>query len=303
MSGTHKMFLFSGMLFLAFGFAAHTAGAAIKDSDADGLADEAEANMYHTDTQAFDTDEDSRGDGDEVLDGTDPLDPESSRIAQLSSSDPGIVGNPAQFAWYLGRASGFFALVLLFGVAVLGLVLGSCVLKGEAARDFLFEAYRVLVWLAAAAIALRFGSFIFDGYLHFSVVETLLPFTLSREFTTPLGFDVGKAATPGIIAFYLMVIVALVTEFRGKFSAKVWQGARAAAFLAFFLFVLHQFMFGIESREWWMRAIYSASVSIVLLLALARIIFCAIAPRRRVRQQPPAATPAETTPGDRPLIS
>jgi len=73
----------------------------------------------------FDTDNDGRGDGDEILDRTDPLDMESSYIAALSQPDPGIWGNPNKWAWYLGRASGILAFILLTGVVSFGLIISS----------------------------------------------------------------------------------------------------------------------------------------------------------------------------------
>jgi uncharacterized protein YkwD len=48
------------------------------DSDGDGLLDDDETNFYGTDPNAFDTDGDGVGDGQEVFNGTDPLDPSSS---------------------------------------------------------------------------------------------------------------------------------------------------------------------------------------------------------------------------------
>ncbi|MGN6485173.1 MAG: hypothetical protein ACTHMX_12315, partial [Thermomicrobiales bacterium] len=47
------------------------------DSDGDGLYDDDETNVYHTDPNNADTDGDGYDDGQEVYDGTDPLDPNS----------------------------------------------------------------------------------------------------------------------------------------------------------------------------------------------------------------------------------
>ena len=56
-------------------------GADRKDSDSDGLYDDDETNVYGTDPSNPDTDGDGVGDGQEVEDGTNPLDPSSSNGA------------------------------------------------------------------------------------------------------------------------------------------------------------------------------------------------------------------------------
>ena len=51
--------------------------AGLPDSDADGLSDDDETNVYGTDPNDADTDDDGLSDGDEVALGTDPLDPDT----------------------------------------------------------------------------------------------------------------------------------------------------------------------------------------------------------------------------------
>ena len=55
----------------------YSGGTSQTDSDGDGLYDSDETNVYHTDPTNADTDGDGYDDGQEVYDGTDPLDPNS----------------------------------------------------------------------------------------------------------------------------------------------------------------------------------------------------------------------------------
>lgn len=74
MFGNHRYLsytLFSIGVCLA-GFS--TTHAALKDSDVDGLTDEAEARVYRTDPENHDTDNDGFDDGYEITDHTNPLD-------------------------------------------------------------------------------------------------------------------------------------------------------------------------------------------------------------------------------------
>lgn len=294
MNGKHKIFTLLFAILFVLGFSAHFAQAAIKDSDVDGLSDDAETGQYQTDPQVFDTDNDGRGDGDEILDGTDPLDAESSRIAELSAPDPGILGNPKQFAWYLGRASGIFAFILLTGGIVFGLVISSRAFIKIVPGALAYEVHRFIAWLALATVVLHFSSFFFDDFLRLRVVEALVPFILSRELKTTLGFDVGITAAFGIIAFYLMIILILTSEFRAKISLKVWRRIHYVSFLTYILFVLHGFMSGTDSNEWWMQVIYSLSVGIVLLLILIRIVSRTVLSKWRVWKSSKMKTGADT---------
>jgi hypothetical protein len=84
------------------------ARAEIKDSDADGISDDAEINVYHTDPHQYDTDGDGVGDGSEVLDGTNPLDSKSSILAGIPGSQGGIFSGNTPF-WYSGLAANIVA--------------------------------------------------------------------------------------------------------------------------------------------------------------------------------------------------
>jgi DMSO/TMAO reductase YedYZ heme-binding membrane subunit len=104
------------------------------------------------------------------------------------------------------------------------------------------------------------------------VVEALVPFILSRSFQTTLGFNMGFTVALGIIAFYGMVILIFTSQFRSKMSPKVWRGIHYLSSISYLLFVAHGFMTGTDSPQWWMRALYATSISIVFFLVLIRVL-------------------------------
>ena len=57
-----------------------SAQAVIVDTDQDGLSDSAEMQVYSTDPRQADTDTDGIPDGQEIIDGTNPADPQDSKI-------------------------------------------------------------------------------------------------------------------------------------------------------------------------------------------------------------------------------
>ena len=64
------------------------ATAALKDSDADGVTDQAESETYFTDPLNPDTDQDNVPDGDEILHHSDPLSKEANPLQAIEQSFP-----------------------------------------------------------------------------------------------------------------------------------------------------------------------------------------------------------------------
>lgn len=272
MNGKHKILaLFFGIL-LILPFQYKVAFGALKDTDVDGLTDEAEMTVYHTDPNVSDTDGDGTSDGQEVLDGTDPLDKGSSSLQALSKEDPGLLGSSEKFAWYLGRASGILAFILLTGTVVFGLVISSRAFNKLIPGTVSYETHRFISFLALAVVVLHFSSFFFDAFMKMQVVEALVPFVLTRPFKTTLGFDMGFSTTLGILAFYCIMILVFTSEFRSKMKPKVWRTIHYISAVSYFLFVLHGFMSGTDSGTWWMRMLYSISLGLVFILVLTRIL-------------------------------
>lgn len=285
MNGKNKLGILFFVFLFAFCFSTRYAQAAIKDTDADGLSDDAEINIYHTDPLVFDTDGDGVGDGQEILDGTDPLNKDSFLSATLVKQDPGLLGSPEKFAWYLGRASGILAFILLSGVVIFGLIMSSRAFNKLVPGATVYETHRFISWLALGTVVLHFSSFFFDNFMRLKVVEVLVPFIMSRDFQTALGFNMGFSVALGVIAFYIMLTLIFTSQFRAKMSPKVWRAIHYISAIGYLLFVLHGFTAGTDSREWWMRALYATSVSMVAGLILVRIISRNILPSFRAWRQ------------------
>lgn len=87
MFGNHNLgvFFVSLALFVSIASGTH---AALKDSDTDGITDEAESATYGTDPWNRDTDKDGFDDGYEVVNGADPQDAKSMPFVGQDESSP-----------------------------------------------------------------------------------------------------------------------------------------------------------------------------------------------------------------------
>ncbi|MBP6929580.1 MAG: hypothetical protein KBB77_01455 [Candidatus Moranbacteria bacterium] len=111
---TNKLFWL--MTFIAGTLATGSAQAAVKDSDADGLTDQAETDTYHTDPHNADTDGDNFSDTDEVLAHSNPLEAQSIPERPLLQTE-----DEAPLPWNIVWISslGGLALIVLYTVVAI----------------------------------------------------------------------------------------------------------------------------------------------------------------------------------------
>lgn len=292
MRNSHRLRISLFVAFLACAMSlwrAEAVSAAVKDTDADGLTDQGETQIYHTDPNQADSDGDGVSDGQEIQNGTNPLDPSDSvpQVKGATEISAGILGSPEKFPWYFARAAGILAFILLTTSTAFGLIISSRAFMRFLPGVDAFEFHRSLSFSSIVAVILHFGSLFFDRAFGMTVPEALVPFFYSRTgIISSAGFELRIPLAFGVIAFYLIIVLVLTAEFRTNMAPKAWRIVHYASFAAYPLFVMHGYMSGTDSKEGWMRAIYLISVAFVALLVLVRIVSRTIMPVvRRLRSE------------------
>lgn len=264
--------------------------AAVKDTDLDSLTDIAEQQVYMTDPQNPDTDGDGISDGQEIIDGTNPLDKFNSRPLQISGEMQSVLPKVESLPWYIGRASGIFAFILLTVVVVNGLLISTRLVSQYIPPPLNYEMHRFFAWLSLFAIVGHIAAFTFDPFMKLQWGEGLVPMQLDRSFVSSLGYHLRIPVTLGIFSLYGLITLVLTSYFRQKLSLKTWRLIHYLSFATYLLFLGHGLTAGSDSKEWWMIWIYGFSGILVTLLVIVRI-----RASLRKRLTPPPVPPSVPT--------
>ena len=164
--------------------------------------------------------------------------------------------------WFLARAAGLSAYLMLFLNVFLGLAVRSKVLEALLARWRSFDLHQFTALLALGFLALHGLALLGDRYIGFSPAELLVPFASPyRPVWTALG----------VMALYLFLGVLASSYLRKLIGQRLWRAIHYSAFVAFLLAMAHGIFAGSDSSEPWAAALYGGTGSIIGLLVILRV--------------------------------
>jgi hypothetical protein len=174
----------------------------------------------------------------------------------------GVAADTTSF-WYLSRASGFVAYLLLWGSVIAGLLLSSGLGRGWMRPPQLLDVHQFL-----STVGVGFASFhglvlMGDRYLSFPLRAVVLPFASRHE---PL------LVASGQIAIWLSVLLIVSFHVRRHIGGRAWRRLHYASFAAFWLAVLHGALLGTDTRTLWAAGTYLATAGAVTFLTLHRML-------------------------------
>lgn len=235
----------------------------VKDSDYDGLSDEAENSTYHTNPLLSDTDKDGYLDSAEVLAGSDPLafnatingQPTESGIMPLKAA-------PSKIPWYLVRTAGIASYVLMFLVVALGIGMSSGLAYDLAPPVKAWNIHRYLSISLGFTLLVHVISLLFDHFVSFNLIGILIPF-MSGYKPAFVGL--------GIISLYLLLLIMLSSLFFRLRYSFIWRFLHWAVYPMFVFSLIHGIYTGTDSRSLGMLVLYYASGLIFCVLSFYRI--------------------------------
>jgi hypothetical protein len=229
-----------------------------KDTDLDGLTDQGELNIFKTDPNNPDTDNDTYLDGAEVLVKTNPL----------NANDPGIAPQTAPqqqstpWIWYLTRVSGITSYILLFLLLIVGIGITSGYIFNLWGPIIAWRIHRTIGITLVIFVATHLVTLALDNFAKFSLMELFIPFYSQFK---PLYLSLG------IIGFYLFVIIILTSLIMIVTKYKAWRFLHYFTFPTFLALFIHGLFIGTDSNTLVMKLVYLSTGTLVAMAFAYRI--------------------------------
>jgi sulfoxide reductase heme-binding subunit YedZ len=164
--------------------------------------------------------------------------------------------------WYLTRATGAVALVLLTVSVCLG-ILGPLRFSAPRWPRFAVDSLHRDVSLAGVAlIVVHVVTTVLDGFAPINLVDGLIPF-LSPYRPLWLGL--------GTLSFDLVLALVITSLVRRRLGYGAWRAIHWLAYVSWPVAVLHGLGTGTDVKQWWMLLLTVICIGAVLAAVLARI--------------------------------
>lgn len=165
--------------------------------------------------------------------------------------------------WYLTRATGVVALLLLSASVVLGILGPLRVALGPRWPRFTVETlHRDLSLLVIVVLVVHILTTVLDSFAPVGLADSVIPFVSPYR---PIWVGLGALSFDLIIA---LVITSLV---RRRLGLRAWRAIHWLAYLSWPVAVLHGLGTGTDTKLWWMLALTAMCVAAVVAAVLARL--------------------------------
>ena len=181
----------------------------------------------------------------------------------------------AQFWWYVARASGMIAAVLLFLTMVWGLLASTKYLRRPGLPAWLVDLHRGLGGLTVAFIALHLVALVADGTVHFSWAELFVPFA-SAWRRGPVAWGIG--------AFWGLVIVEGSSLLQRRIGRRTWRRLHFLAYPVALFTAVHAATAGTDAANPLFQLVSIGSIVLLTLMVIARVVRSVMSPGRPRRQ-------------------
>lgn len=163
--------------------------------------------------------------------------------------------------WYLSRAAGFTAYLLLFASVALGIAMSTRLAARLKRGNFAFDLHRFLSVLALAFALFHVYILLGDRYFSFSVWSLSLPFISPYRLW---------AVALGTLSMYLLVLISVSFYVRRFIGYRAWRALHFLTFAMYLSVTAHGITAGTDTSAPWARLIYAGTSASVLLMVAYR---------------------------------
>jgi predicted ferric reductase len=163
--------------------------------------------------------------------------------------------------WYLTRASGLAAYLLLFTSVTLGLTMTGDVLERFLRRHRIYDLHRFLSLLTLGICIFHALIVLPDDYIGFSIIELLVPFASPYR---------PEFMALGVLSLYLTAFIVGTFYVRRFVTYPAWRLIHYGTFGAFTLALVHGIGAGTDTDAGWAQYLYAATGLIAFNLLVYR---------------------------------
>jgi hypothetical protein len=164
--------------------------------------------------------------------------------------------------WFISRAGGIVAYLLLWFSTAWGVMLSAKGLGGLVSKPVAYAVHNITSWLALGFAAVHAVALLGDTVVPFSGAGVLVPFAASyKPFLMGLG----------TLSMYLGILVS-VTFYWKRLSHRTWRTIHTLSYLMFLAVTVHGVMLGTDSGTFIMRWMYLLATGSVVFLTMYRVL-------------------------------
>jgi len=183
-----------------------------------------------------------------------------------------------QLWWDTARAGGIVAWALLAASVLWGLVISTKATPGRLRPSWMLDVHRFLGGLAVVFVGVHVVSIVLDSFVHFGLIEVLVPLASSWH---PV------AVAWGIVGLYLLLAVELTSLARRRLPRRAWRTVHVLSFPTFALTTIHALTAGTDRGNIvWQVALWG-TVAAVVFLTVARLLQLSEPPPNSALPEPP----------------
>jgi predicted ferric reductase len=180
-----------------------------------------------------------------------------------------------QIWWYVTRASGIIAYLLLWFSTILGLAVTSKYLDGMLDRLFTYDFHEFISLLSMGFTLVHVIVLMLDHYMPYSLAQILVPFISPYR-----PFWVGV----GVISFYIILLVTITFYLRNKIGRGAFRAIHVLSLLGYIGVTLHGYFSGTDTALPSMQILYQVSGLAVLFLTVYWLVMLSLRNAERRRQ-------------------
>ena len=164
--------------------------------------------------------------------------------------------------WYLTRATGVVALLLLTAAVVLGVLSSIRWRSGRLPRFLVGGLHRNVTLIAIAFVVVHVVTTVADGYAPVGLRDALIPFVSPYR---PIWLGLGA------VAFDLLLALVITSLLRMRLGFRMWRAVHWLAYASWPVALVHSLGTGSDARLGWMTFVGFASFALVAATVLVRV--------------------------------